>query len=380
MLCPFINFLPVYNPLHLNHELWINNFSDFTNPSLDDPVAGSALIQFDWKVTIEYLYGAGLIVLFFQFAGNIYKLVKLKINSPEQRVGHSRVLRIDRYNAPFSFFNWIFIPAGYPADADLDNILAHESVHVRQLHSLDLILAEIFHIICWFNPLVILFKRSLKSVHEFLADESVISSKSSAADYLHLLVSSAENSCISGITNHFKSSTIKNRVIMITKNRTPRLRKLTYLLVFPVVALLIQSFTTDTLQNNPPEIRPVKGGKISSAFNILRKTPYNKEATRHTGIDISVPDGTPVVSPADGVVLKAEKMENWGNLILIKHDDVYETYYAHLKDISVKPGDHVTEGQEIGHAGSTGLSTGPHLHYEVIKNGERVNPEDYFKN
>ena len=167
---------------------------------------------------------------------------------------------------------------------------------------------------------------------------------------------------------------------MITKNKTPRLRKLTYLLVFPVVALLIQSFSVDTLQNNPPEIRPVKGGKISSPYGEMRKLPFNNETSRHTGIDIAIPEGTLVVSPADGIIVKAENDKLYGNMILIKHDEEYETFYAHLQDLSVKPGDHVTEGQEIGHAGSTGLSTGPHLHYEVIKNGERVNPEDYFKN
>jgi murein DD-endopeptidase MepM/ murein hydrolase activator NlpD len=67
-----------------------------------------------------------------------------------------------------------------------------------------------------------------------------------------------------------------------------------------------------------------------------------------------------------------------GNYVIIHHDDTYDTFYSHLKSSSVKAGDNVKKGSVIGYVGSTGLSTGPHLHYEVIKNGERVNPEDYM--
>lgn len=378
LVCPFISFFPVYSPLHLNNNIWINNFNEYPHASLPGQVSESAGIHFNWIQIMEYVYLAGLILFFYQFVRNLFRLIILRSRSRKYSEGNLHIIRTDRFNASFSFFHWIFIPEGYSEISDLEHIKEHELVHARQLHSVDLIIAEIFHILCWFNPLVILLKKSLKSVHEFLADEAVISNKTSAADYLRLLVTSAEKSCISGITNHFKSSTIKNRIIMITKNKTSRLRKLTYILILPVLALLMQSFSADTLKNNPPEIRPVKGGKITSPFGILRKTPYLKKKTWHSGIDIAVPDGTPVVAPTDGIVLKAEERTDWGNLILIKHDDKYETYFAHMKDLSVKEGDHVTEGQVIGHAGSTGWSTGPHLHYEVIKNGKKVNPEDYF--
>ena len=99
----------------------------------------------------------------------------------------------------------------------------------------------------------------------------------------------------------------------------------------------------------------------------------------HTGIDLVAKEGVPVVSTQNGIVLKAESEGAWGNIIIIQHDDTYTTSYSHLKLMSVKEGDTVQKGQEIGLVGHTGLTTtDDHLHFELLKNGKAIDPIGYL--
>jgi len=131
----------------------------------------------------------------------------------------------------------------------------------------------------------------------------------------------------------------------------------------------------DTMKNVPLGI-PHKG-KINSSFG-YRKDPFRKKLAFHSGIDIDANRGVAVVATADGVVSKAERQNSYGKTVVIKHKDNYETLYGHLSKISVKEGQVITAGDTIGKAGSTGRSTGIHLHYEVLKDGKRVNPKQFL--
>jgi len=165
---------------------------------------------------------------------------------------------------------------------------------------------------------------------------------------------------------------------MITKNKTSKSWRFSYLLILPVLFIMIQAFSNGDLLNNPPKKMPVEGGKIVLQYGYKGEHPITHKEFIHGGIDIKAPEGTQVVSAGDGVIIKAANEKNWGNLVIIRHDEEHETWYAHLKDFTVKNGDMVYEGQVIGHVGTTGISTGPHLHFEVRKGGEKVNPEDYI--
>ena len=121
---------------------------------------------------------------------------------------------------------------------------------------------------------------------------------------------------------------------------------------------------------------PINGARLSSSFG-MRKHPilgYNK---MHKGTDFAAPEGTPVMASGDGKVIRARWCGGGGNCIKIKHNSAYSTVYAHLKNFArgIKEGKKVTQGQIIGYVGSTGMSTGPHLHYEVIINGKKVNSQ-----
>lgn len=97
----------------------------------------------------------------------------------------------------------------------------------------------------------------------------------------------------------------------------------------------------------------------------------------HKGVDIGVPYGTPIYAAESGQVLSAEYHWSWGNNVLIWHNGTFSTRYAHCSKLAVKAGDYVEKGQVVGYVGSTGNSTGNHLHFEIYQNGSRVNPENY---
>lgn len=121
---------------------------------------------------------------------------------------------------------------------------------------------------------------------------------------------------------------------------------------------------------------PLKG-KINSSFG-YRKDPFKSRSGFHSGLDIDANYGQHVVATADGVVTKASWHTNYGKTVIVKHKDNYETLYGHLSKLKVKEGQEVKVGDVIGKAGSTGRSTGTHLHYEVIKDGKRVNPKNFL--
>jgi murein DD-endopeptidase MepM/ murein hydrolase activator NlpD len=121
---------------------------------------------------------------------------------------------------------------------------------------------------------------------------------------------------------------------------------------------------------------PINGARLSSSFG-MRKHPilgYNK---MHRGTDFAAPSGTPIMASGSGTVTRARWCGGGGNCVKIKHNSTYETIYAHMKAFAkgIKEGRKVKQGQIIGYVGSTGLSTGPHLHYEVLVNGKKVNSQ-----
>jgi len=121
---------------------------------------------------------------------------------------------------------------------------------------------------------------------------------------------------------------------------------------------------------------PLKG-KITSNFG-YRKDPFKRKTGFHSGIDIEANYGQPIVATADGIVTQASWHSSYGKTVIIKHEDKYETLFGHLSAITVKEGDKVKVGDVIGKAGSTGRSTGTHLHYEVMKDDKRVNPKTFL--
>ena len=121
---------------------------------------------------------------------------------------------------------------------------------------------------------------------------------------------------------------------------------------------------------------PINGARLSSAFG-MRKHPIDGYNKMHKGTDFAAPMGTPIMASGDGIVIRARWCGGGGNCVKIKHNSTYQTIYAHMKNFApnIREGQRVKQGQIIGYVGSTGKSTGPHLHYEVIKNGKKINSQ-----
>ena len=121
---------------------------------------------------------------------------------------------------------------------------------------------------------------------------------------------------------------------------------------------------------------PINGARLSSSFG-MRKHPIDGFNKMHKGTDFAAPEGTPIMASGNGIIKKAGWCGGGGNCIKIRHNSTYQTIYAHMSKFArgIKSGVRVKQGQTIGYVGSTGKSTGPHLHYEVIVNGEKVNSQ-----
>ena len=129
-----------------------------------------------------------------------------------------------------------------------------------------------------------------------------------------------------------------------------------------------------------PAIQPVKNEnlkRMASGYG-MRMHPILKYRKMHNGMDFSAPTGSLVYATGDAVVKKAQRTTGFGNLVVLDHGFGYETYYAHLSEFKVRRGQKVKRGEIIAEVGSTGLSTAPHLHYEVHKNGKVVNPINFY--
>ena len=212
-----------------------------------------------------------------------------------------------------------------------------------------------------------------------------------------LLRQSLEVKSPNNLYSYFNQPILKKRVIMMTKPKSNRISKLKYVVLLAVSAFLILAFTSPIIENNEflnslevseyssstPSLFPVQYAtkeNITAYFGEKGKYSKVNKNVSHTGIDIRAAIGTPVFATADGTILKASINGDWGNLIIISHTDGFETWYAHLNGFNINENQDVKKGAIIGYVGSTGKSTGPHLHYEVKQNGKQLNPLDYISN
>ena len=216
-------------------------------------------------IVVIYLTGASIFFIRFLFQlGQLVLMVRKHGISHEEGLN---IVFIDRNYSPFSFFNLIFINRKEINKQNISEIIAHEQVHIRQQHSLDLILIEIMTIVQWFNPLVWLYRSSIKNIHEYLADEGVLIKGFDAINYQNLLIHQSLGVQVNDMTNNFNHSLIKKRIIMMTKNKSKFMARLKVLLVTPVAIFLVAAFTAspmvqsiaqvDKSSNEKKEIRKI---------------------------------------------------------------------------------------------------------------------------
>ena len=226
-----------------------------------------------------YLTGAGLFTLRF-----IYQLMQLGVLAA--RYGISRragmnIIFTNKNYSPFSFFNLIFLNTEDTESAGIQKILAHERVHVKQFHSIDLILLEVITIILWFNPFVWFMRHSLKALHEYLADEGVLHSGVDASVYSALLFEQSTGIQVNDLTNNFSKSLLKRRFAMMNKRRTPKVARLKLLVALPLAMslLLVLSFSPEVMAQEKTKTIPPPPPKTEKAGDqaVEKKNPHKIE-------------------------------------------------------------------------------------------------------
>jgi len=324
-----------------------------------------------------WVYVAGLVILIIRGLFHATHLSRIRYKNPTVKQGKERLILTDTIPS-FSFFRWVFIKHLPDEDQAQKVVLQHELAHARQFHSIDLIVVELVQAVLWVNPFIFLYKRSLQEVHEYLADQAVLSKGIALRAYVDTILEEIMHNHSYKLASHLKSSTLKKRVIMATKQSSKK-ASWKYLLTIPVLVFSLLSFSFTEVQvkeqdkgkkKNAPTMLPIEKASIKK----IAQDFGGPGEGEHPGVDFAAKLGTPIVATASGVVKKAGEKGEYGNLVLIAHDDHFATLYAHMDKIKVKDGQKVKAGQVIGTVGNTGKSSAPHLHYEVWYDGDKVNP------
>jgi len=221
-------------------------------------VSAAATSGTGWSVPwIPAVFLGGLAMAVLLFAWKLVRLYTIKKKGLAQKYPLFTKILVTNSHIAFSFFRDIFV--GDRHDAGMQkHIIAHEMVHLRQRHSLDLLYFEFFRIVNWFNPLVYGYQRRIAEIHEFIADEAVPWS-GRKLQYERLLSSVFETHRMSFINHFFKSSLIKKRIVMLQKSRSLSIRKLKYLALLPVLGLMMcYTACQDEGLANPDETAQVK--------------------------------------------------------------------------------------------------------------------------
>ncbi len=210
-----------------------------TPVTLAAPVTANRVFTWDDGLLYIYLIGAGIFLLVL-----LFKLHRLALLARAGRAGEQqgyRLVRLNETNTAFSFFKYLFIGAG---TASADTIIRHELVHIRQKHSADIIFIELLKVINWFNPVIYLMQRSLRAVHEYIADEQTASSGNGALAYSSFLVENAYGLSGTSVTHSFFNyNLLKKRIIMLHQKRSGKLARLKYLVTLPVCAGMLCAST-----------------------------------------------------------------------------------------------------------------------------------------
>ena len=235
-----------------------------------------------------YLAGAGLFLLLF-----LVRLVRLGLMAARCGCRRDRGLRIvlcGRAGESFSFFNFVFLDASELSGGDLERVLTHELAHVRQLHSFDVLLAEVLTVVQWFNPFVWPYRGSLRETHEYLADRAVVAQGCGLARYQLLIVEQHVGGRLLELASGLRTSRIKRRIAMLSRQETKGLARWKPLLILPLALVFVLAFA---------ESRAVVAPEGQEAAKATQATPAAQ--------------AIPAVEPTEEEMIKALK-EKWAKL------------------------------------------------------------------
>lgn len=206
-------------------------------------------LSFFQVIVVVYLTGVAIFTI--RFLIQLFQLLGLMRKYGISKKDGLRFVFTDSNYAPFSFFGLIFLNSRF-SEQDLEKIIIHESVHIKQRHSIDLLLIELLTIIQWFNPFTWFYRKSIKSIHEYLADEGVLFRGIDRFNYQELLLSLSLGVQVNDLTNNIHKSLIKRRFSVMVQEKSNLNSSLKYLLILPAAIILLLTFgmNDSTLKTN----------------------------------------------------------------------------------------------------------------------------------
>lgn len=356
-----------------------------TTPLSVDPTVDNNVAMSLFSI-LGLLYGLGVMVTSLYWIMSMVVIRSLVRRSVViERQNNINIYQTDTTISPCSWFNNIIIPKSDLTDGR-DMIVAHERAHVEFKHSWDVLFMNLCCAVQWFNPAVWLLSASLKEVHEYQADQRVLNEGFNAKQYQLLLIKKAVGNKFHSIANSLNHSNLKNRItMMLSKKSSSLASRLKLLYILPIVGGTLAAFaeqktivntTTATGKDSKVICYPIISSSIKTVGTFGNQQNHiNGTFTNHSGVDFQAVEGTSVVAAMDGVVLEAGfNNQGKGNRIILSHADGYQTEYAHLSSCDVVKGDSVKIASHIGKVGKTGKSTGAHLHFEVRKDNQLIDP------
>ncbi len=268
--------------------------------------AGEEATHFPWREGILLLYVVGIIFFFIRNIWSLACMLRLMMKGYSYKEDGMTIIVHRRKITPFSWMKFIVI-----SEDDLKEngteILTHEKAHVKNLHSWDLLVAEICILFQWFNPAAWLLKRELQTIHEYEADESVIQQGIDAKKYQLLLIKKAVGARLYSIANSFNHSSLKKRITMMLKEKSSVWAKLKYLYVLPLAAVTVAAFARPEVSNELEEISAVKVSDLTE----MVKTGEVKNEQRAV-----VEEATPAVAPETGTENRIAAVEEQTTTVL----------------------------------------------------------------
>lgn len=254
-------------------------------------VAPEEAATWSWQDGLALLWAAGASALLLRMLVQLAVVCRLARRGRKVEWHGVRVLAVEGDNVPFSFFRWIFVQPGNHSEGELEEILAHEQAHVRQWHSLDVVVSELLCCLFWFNPAVWLAKRCVRQNLEFLADRAVVHSGFDRKNYQYHLLRLSYGVNIGQIVNNFNVSPLKKRIMMMNKKKSRHAGALKYALLLPVAGLLVLSANAEAV--------------AETAENVVAHWTADEGPVRMTGVVVDE-NGKPL--PGVTVVIKGSML------------------------------------------------------------------------
>ena len=218
----------------------------FENTAAPDKLETANMVKdsFNLYSVLLSTYFFGLAVFTLRFIFNLSKVVFILKRSKKQKSEHY-ICGETTYNIPpFSFFNFIIYNPKSFNTLELEQIILHEKIHARQMHSVDVLFSQIACVVLWFNPLVWLYNKDLKQNLEFIADKTAIINSGCKKSYQYTLLKLSMPSHQLALTNNFYNSLIKKRIVMLHKSKSKSINQLKYILIVPILTAFLMSFNT----------------------------------------------------------------------------------------------------------------------------------------